>query len=72
MPGSQVLLAAPVQQRNTVQTAYDLQVYDGTANTGKSVWSTGKDTSDQSLFVPYGGTALQSEKNIALEGQGVG
>jgi alpha-L-rhamnosidase len=43
-------------QANTTQTAYELTVMSG----NKTLWNSGKVNSDQSIFVPYGGTALQS------------
>jgi alpha-L-rhamnosidase len=45
-------------KRNVMQTAYEIKV-----TTGKSVaWSSGKVNSDQSVHVPYAGTALESGK----------
>ncbi|RFM30969.1 family 78 glycoside hydrolase catalytic domain [Chitinophaga silvisoli] len=43
-------------QANTTQTAYELTVMSG----NKSLWNSGKVNSDQSIFVPYGGSTLQS------------
>ena len=43
-------------KRNTLQTAYEIKVSSGK----KSVWTTGKVASDQSVHVPYTGTPLQS------------
>ncbi|SFW78439.1 glycoside hydrolase family 78 protein [Chitinophaga sancti] len=43
-------------QANTTQTAYELTVLQG--NT--PLWNSGKVNSDQSIFVPYAGTTLQS------------
>jgi alpha-L-rhamnosidase len=43
--------------RNVVQTAYEVSVVDADQ---KAVWSSGRVESDQSVFVPYGGPALQS------------
>lgn len=43
-------------QPNTTQTAYEITVLSG----NKTLWNSGKVSSDQSIFVPYGGTALQS------------
>ena len=43
--------------RNVAQTAYEIAVTD---EAQKSVWSSGKVESDQSVFVPYGGPALKS------------
>lgn len=50
-------------KRNVMQSAYELRV--GTGNDiakGKSIWSTGKVTADQSIHVPYGGPALKPGK----------
>ncbi len=44
-------------RRNTMQTAYELKVWDGRQ---KEIWSSGKVNSDQSRWVPYQGPALQS------------
>jgi alpha-L-rhamnosidase len=44
--------------RNTMQTAYELIVTEGK----KNVWSSGKINSDKSVQVPYEGSALQSNK----------
>lgn len=43
-------------QPNTTQTAYEITVLSG----NKTLWNSGKVSSDQSIFVPYSGTALQS------------
>ncbi|HVZ57825.1 MAG TPA: glycoside hydrolase family 78 protein [Chitinophagaceae bacterium] len=43
-------------RRNSRQTAYAIRVTQG----GRTVWSSGKIISDQSVLVPYGGTALIS------------
>lgn len=48
-------------QRNTVQTAYSIQVWEA-GNKKNLVWNSGKINSDQSVYVPYAGTALQSGK----------
>ena len=45
-------------QRNISQTAYEIVVSSGKA----TAWKSGKVISDQSVHVPYGGTALQSGK----------
>ena len=49
-------------KRNVTQTAYEIRVSDAAANlaSGKDVWNSGKVSSDQSVLVPYTGTALQS------------
>jgi alpha-L-rhamnosidase len=52
-------LASP--DRNELQTAYELQVGDRPSGDA-SVWKPGKITSDQSLFITYGGPALQAGK----------
>ncbi|MCU0357923.1 MAG: family 78 glycoside hydrolase catalytic domain [Cyclobacteriaceae bacterium] len=50
-------------KRNVMQTAYEIRVSDSPSTLAKaSVWSSGKITSDQSLFISYGGPALQSGK----------
>ena len=41
-------------QRGLVQTAYELKVLNGK----KTIWTSGKQVSDQSVHVPYGGTEL--------------
>jgi alpha-L-rhamnosidase len=43
-------------KRNVTQTAFELRVSDGT----KSVWNTGKVSSDQSVHIPYAGESLKS------------
>lgn len=48
-------------QRNTMQTAYAIQVWE-TGNKKNTVWNSGKVMSDQSVYVPYAGKALQSGK----------
>lgn len=48
-------------QRNTMQTAYAIQVWEG-GNKKNTVWNSGKIMSDQSVYVPYAGKALQSGK----------
>lgn len=51
-------------RRNVLQTAYELRVGSDPKELarGKSTWSTGKVTSDQSILVPYNGEALASGK----------
>lgn len=50
-------------RRNVVQTAYEIHVSLDAAGLGKAgVWNSGKVTSDQSVFVNYGGPALESGK----------
>jgi alpha-L-rhamnosidase len=44
--------------RNVRQTAYEIQVGDGPD--GGKTWNSGKVQSDQSLYVPYGGPAVES------------
>jgi alpha-L-rhamnosidase len=47
-------------QRNIMQAAYEIQV---TNKSGKSIiWNSGKQASDQSVYVPYSGQTLQSAK----------
>src|SRR5690348_13748289 len=46
------------EKRNVMQTAYELKV--STTSGGSDVWNSGKVTSDQSVYVPYSGQALQS------------
>eukprot|EP01137_Pigoraptor_chileana_P015330 Opistho-2@71102 len=48
-------------QRNTMQTAYAIQVWEA-GNKKNTVWNSGKVISDQSVYVPYAGKALQSGK----------
>lgn len=48
-------------QRNTMQTAYAIQVWES-GNKKNTVWNSGKVISDQSVYVPYAGKALQSGK----------
>src|SRR5215211_1740619 len=49
-------------KRNVMQTAYELKVGGDAKNlaAGKTNWSTGKISTDQSLHVPYEGPALSS------------
>jgi alpha-L-rhamnosidase len=44
-------------KRNTVQSAYEIKVFD---QSQKQVWKSGKVTSDQSVHVPYTGEPLKS------------
>lgn len=44
--------------RNTQQTAYELKV----TQDKKTVWQSGKISSDQSVFIPYQGSPLQSDR----------
>ena len=48
-------------ERNTMQTAYAIQVWEA-GNKKNTVWNSGKIMSDQSVYVPYAGKALQSGK----------
>jgi len=50
-------LSAP--DRNVLQTAYEIQVGDGPDGGGK-IWNSGKVLSDQSLYIVYGGPAVQA------------
>ena len=50
-------------QRNISQTAYEIIVRSGKG----TAWKSGKVMSDQSVHVPYGGTALQSGKKYGWE-----
>lgn len=50
-------------EKNTTQTAYEIKVYDGK----KQVWASGKQNSDQSVFVPYAGPALSSNKKYTWQ-----
>ena len=45
-------------QKNVMQTAYEIRV--GIKSGNKESWNSGKKLSDQSIFVPYTGAALQS------------
>ena len=50
-------------QRNILQTAYEI-----TVNQGKTpVWKSGRVMSDQSVHVPYAGSALQSGKKYTWQ-----
>ena len=48
-------------KRNVVQLAYEIQVFSSD-NKKNPVWHSGKIQSEQSVFVPYAGNALQSGK----------
>lgn len=51
------------EKRNVMQTAYEIRVSDTQAALSKgNVWSSGKINSDQSQYVEYNGTPLQSGK----------
>jgi alpha-L-rhamnosidase len=50
-------------KRNTTQTAYEIKV----SSNNKDVWSSGKVNSDQSVQVPYNGTALQSDTKYSWQ-----
>jgi len=50
-------------QKNVSQTAYEIIVGSGKG----TMWKSGKVTSDQSVHVPYAGTALQSGKKYTWE-----
>jgi alpha-L-rhamnosidase len=49
------------EKRNVMQTAYEIKVLEST-NSKRSLWASGKISSDQSVHVTYGGPALQSGK----------
>ncbi len=49
------------EKRNTMQTAYQVQVFSS-GNNKIPVWNSGKIGSDQSVFIPYAGSALESGK----------
>jgi len=51
------------EQRNISQTAYEVIVSSGKG----TAWKSGKIMSDQSVHVPYGGTALQSGKKYTWQ-----
>lgn len=48
-------------KRSVLQTAYELKVTSEFAK-GKTIWSTGKITSDQSIYITYGGPDLSPGK----------
>ncbi len=55
-------------QRNIIQTAYEIKVF--APEKGKTpVWSSGKILSDRSVFISYGGAALQSGKKYKWQVQ---
>src|ERR1700744_2931647 len=49
-------------KQNVLQTAYEIKVTTKglTGKNNETVWNSGKVTSDQSLYVPYAGSPLQS------------
>src|SRR6266496_4183954 len=48
-------------KRNTVQTAYEIIVSSiAGKNEKKPVWSSGKVVSQQSVYIPYSGSSLES------------
>jgi alpha-L-rhamnosidase len=49
-------------QKNVKQSAYAIQVFEGK----KSIWNTGKITSDQSLFIQYSGADLKSNQGYRV------
>jgi alpha-L-rhamnosidase len=50
-------------QRNISQTAYEINVNQGKT----SLWKSGKVMSDQSVHIPYGGSALESGKKYTWQ-----
>jgi alpha-L-rhamnosidase len=50
-------------KRNVLQTAYEIKVMSGKT----ALWNSSKISSDQSVQVPYGGPALQSEKKYTWQ-----
>lgn len=54
--------------RNTMQTAYSIQVWQS-GNKKNLVWNSGKVNSDQSVYIPYAGSALQSGKKYQWQVQ---
>ena len=50
------------QERDTVQTAYRIQVFAGE----EMAWDTGRQDSPQSVLVPYGGKALEEETDYRV------
>ncbi|WP_462253405.1 family 78 glycoside hydrolase catalytic domain [Ferruginibacter sp.] len=50
-------------KKNVLQTAYECKVMDGK----NVVWKTGKIASQQSVMIPYAGTALQSGKQYTWQ-----
>ncbi|MDP9229945.1 MAG: glycoside hydrolase family 78 protein [Bacteroidota bacterium] len=51
------------EKRNTIQTAYEIKV----KAEHQTVWNSNKILSDQSVFVPYSGIALQSGKKYSWQ-----
>ena len=50
-------------KRNVMQASYEIRVSSEVSNIAKgNVWNSGKVMSPQSVFVPFGGSALQSSK----------
>ena len=47
--------------RGAAQSAYQLQVFKGAAQTGPPLWDSGNVTSAKSYLVPYAGPALASD-----------
>ncbi len=57
----QLIPAGGTDRRNVMQSAYEIRVSDDVSKLAKgNIWSSGKVASDQSVFVPYGGSPLQS------------
>ncbi|HZF66171.1 MAG TPA: family 78 glycoside hydrolase catalytic domain, partial [Chitinophagaceae bacterium] len=56
-------------KRNIKQAAYEIKVDEasGAQASKNSVWNSGKVTSDQSLYVPYAGGALQSGRKYSWQ-----
>lgn len=55
-------------QRNTLQSGYEVTVWDA-AKTGQPVWKSGRQTTQQSVYIPYSGAALQSGKKYRWQVQ---
>ncbi|HEX8060681.1 MAG TPA: alpha-L-rhamnosidase, partial [Cyclobacteriaceae bacterium] len=51
-------------KKNVMQSAYEIKVTD---ESKKQVWSSGKVNSDQSVFVPYGGSPLVSGTKYTVQ-----
>jgi len=49
-------------QRNSMQTAYEIHVFDNRNMSGNAIWKTGKVMSDKSFDVAYEGAKLESGK----------
>src|SRR5690242_8710145 len=51
-------------ERGVLQTSYEIRVADSEAGLakGKTIWESGKQTSDASIQVEYGGSALESRR----------